>query len=124
MTQILNLERRREQILQEMREIRAMRKGSVTQQHLKVRLKGQDKPVLRGPYWLYTRKERGKTVGRRVSSEAAERLQEEVAAWHRFQELCQEYAQLTQQLGELERGLGEGSQEKKLRRSRSRKTRK
>jgi hypothetical protein len=124
MKEIAKLEVRREEILTKIREIRAMRKGSVTEQYLKVKAKGQDEPVLRGPYFLYTRKERGKSVGRRLSREQAERYREEVEAFHHFQGLCNEYAEVTERLGALERGCEEGMREKKLRRPRSRRTKK
>ena len=120
---IEKVERRREEILREMRAIRRMRKGSVMEQYLPGKQKGKSEPVWRGPYWLYTRKEKGRTVGRRLSREEAERVRAEVAAGHRFQALCQEYAELTERLGELEGELEPGSRENKRRRSRWRKTR-
>ncbi len=120
MDEIRSLENRRERILKEMREIRAMRKGSVTEQYLKVKKKGQRDPEIRGPYPIYTRKEKGKTMGQRLSREEAERFREEVDAFHHFRYLCDEYAKLTERLGDIERGLGEESREKKRRRSRSR----
>ena len=61
------LEEKRERVLEQMRAIRSMRPGSVTEQYLKVTHKGKRKPVMRGPYWVYTRKEAGKTVGQRLS---------------------------------------------------------
>ena len=114
------VERRREEILKAMR---AMRKGSVMEQYLPVEQRGKTEPVLRGPYWLYTRKEKGRTVGRRLRREEAERYRAEVEAGHRFQALCQEYAELTARLGELERELQEEGRGKKPRRLRSSKTR-
>jgi len=123
MDQVRDLEQRREQILREMRTIRAMRKGSVNEQWIKVPRK-QGPPVLRGPYSLYTYKERGKTVGRRLDGEEAKRVSEEVEAYHRFQALCAQYAEVTQQLGEAEHGLREESPIKKGLKSPSRRTRK
>lgn len=124
MTEIQELEGRREQILMEIRDIRAMRKGSVTEQFLKTKRKGSKEPVVNGPYYLYTRKEKGKSVGRRLSEEQADRYREEVEAFHRFQALCNEYAETTERLVDLERGCKDGSQEKKLRKRPSRRTKK
>lgn len=107
------LEERRKRILNEMREIRAMRKGSVTQQLLKVTHKGKKQPVMRGPYWLYTRKEKGKTVGKRLPPEITERYREEVEAYHRFQILCSKFAECTERLGDLEWDSEDHSREKK-----------
>ena len=109
------IEARREQLLEEIRKIRVMRKGSVTEQYFKTKKKGQKKPALNGPYWLYTHKEKGKTMGRRLSQTEVERFQAEVDAFHRFRELCDEYAQLTERLGDLERESPEESRQKKRR---------
>jgi hypothetical protein len=124
MEEIQIIEERREQILKEIREIRAMRKGSIYEQYLKVKQKGQEEPVLRGPYLLYTRKERGKTVGERLSQARAKKFRAEIKAFNRFRDLCDEYAKLTERLGELERELGDESREKKQPKSRWKKTRK
>lgn len=121
MEALAKVERRREEILREMRALRAMRKGSVMEQYLPVKQRGKPAPVLRGPYWLYTRKEKGRTVGRRLGREEAERVRAEVEAAHRFRDLCREYEELTERLGELERA-GDEAREKKRRRSRLRKT--
>jgi hypothetical protein len=123
MEQLQALEEKREQILDEMRKIRAMRKGTVSMQWLKVPQKERT-PVLRGPYCLYTYKEKGKTVGRRLTAEEAARFGEEVDAYHRFQALCAQYAEATQQLGEAEHGSSEESHLKKGLKRPSRRTRK
>jgi hypothetical protein len=123
MDEIKSIEQSRRRILKEIGEIRVMRKGSVMEQYLEVAHKGKKEPVLRGPYWLYTKKEKGKTVSQRLRRNEAERYEKEVEAFHRFQSLCDEYAELTERLGELERELDEGSREKKRRRSPSRRTR-
>ena len=122
MKDIQELEGRREQILTEIRNIRAMRKGSVTEQFITGKRKGGIAPVVNGPYFLYTRKVKGKSVGKRLSAERAERYREEVEAYHHFQSLCDEYVVITERLGELERGSAEGSQEKKLRKRPSKRT--
>jgi len=123
MKEIENIEARREQLLEEIRKIRVMRKGSVTEQYFKTKKKGQKKPALNGPYWLYTHKEKGKTLGRRLSQTEAERFQAEVDAFHRFRKLCDEYAQLTERLGDLERESSLKFQKKKRRKPPSKKTR-
>lgn len=124
MSEIQRLEQKRDQILNEIRGIRAMRKGSVIEQYLKGRKKGQEEPVLRGPYFLYTRKEKGKTIGLRLKKNEADRFRQEVEAFHRFQSLCDEYALVTEKLGDIEREGGSESQEKKRPKSRSKKKRK
>ena len=123
MNEIKRLEVRREAILREVGGLRWMRRGSVTAQHVAVTVKGKAEPQLRGPSWLYTRKEKGKSVGRRLSGAEVERYREEVLAFHRFQALFREYAEVSERLAELERGSEEAGAEKKGRKSRLSKTR-
>jgi hypothetical protein len=120
MDQIQAIEKRREEILEEMRGIRAMERGSITEQYLKVRHKGKKEPVSRGPYYLISRRGEKKTVGRRLSgAEELARARAEVEAHRRFRELCREYEELTERLGELCRlGADAEAAEKKRRRSR------
>ena len=89
------LEEKRERVLEQMRAIRSMRPGSVTEQYLKVTHKGKRKPVMRGPYWVYTRKEGGKTVGQRLSREDAEQVKKDIEAHRKFVALCKEFETLT-----------------------------
>lgn len=105
MDEIEKLERRRMEIIRQISSIGTMRKGSVTEQYLKVAHKGKKEPVLRGPYFLYSRKEKGKTVGRRLTKEEAGPFRREVEAFHRFQSLARQYAEISERMADL----GEGS---------------
>jgi hypothetical protein len=93
---------RKDQILAELASLGPMRKGSVSQQYVEVVLK--DGSVRRrGPYALYTFKEKGKTMSRRLRDAAeAAVYAEQIAAFRRFQELTGELAQLSQRLADLE----------------------
>ena len=115
------LEEKRERVLEQMRAIRSMRPGSVTEQYLKVTHKGKRKPVMRGPYWVYTRKEAGKTVGQRLSREDAEQVTKDIEAHRKFVALCKEFDTLTMRLGDVEVDAVL-SPEKKRPRSRSSRT--
>ncbi len=115
------LEQKREQVLEQMRAIRSMRRGSVTEQYLKVPHKDKPKPVVRGPYWIHTWKEGGKTVGQRLSREEAPQAKKDVEAHKKYVALCKEFETLTLRLGELEGVL---TPEKKRPRSRSSRTKK
>lgn len=104
------LERHRLDILRQMGSIRSMRRGSVSEQYLKVRHRGQAKPVLRGPYFLWQYWENGKPVRRRLSTEdevAAARR--EVAAYRQFEELCADFVRTSEALGSLERRRDDAS---------------
>ncbi len=124
MNEVERLEKRRMQIIEEISSIGTMRKGSVTEQYLKVARKGEREPGLRGPYFLYTRKEKGKTVGRRLSKEKADRFRQQVEAFHRFQALGKQYAEISERLADLAGVVEASDREKKQPRSSSSKTRK
>lgn len=124
MKTIDGIQRQRDAVLSEIREIRSMERGSITEQYLKVPQKG-GKPLLRGPYYSVLRREGKTTVGYRLTTEAdLERAKRDVEAHRRFSALCKEYERLTERLGKLERGAEEEGRKKKPPRLRSNKTRK
>jgi len=104
MADAMALLERRNEIIEEMQAIRSMRKGSVNEQYLKVCRKGKKDPSLCGPYWVYTRKEKGKTISQRLARGEAEKIKKDVEAFHRFQELCRVYADVSEELSVLEDG--------------------
>lgn len=108
MNAIAKLERRREEILGEMGAIRSLERATLSGQMLRVPQKGKKEPARRGPYYVLARWEKGKTRSRRVRGEELARVQRDVANRKRFEALCEEFMELTQRLGELER---EGSAE-------------
>ncbi|MFO8057796.1 MAG: DUF6788 family protein [bacterium] len=120
------IEKRRSEILKEMEGIRSMRRGRVDEQYLKVPHKGKKEPVFRGPYYVFSRHEKGEGTKsyRLTTQEDVDNARRDVAAHKRFQELCREYEELTEELGRLERESDERSPEKKTRKSGSRRTRK
>jgi hypothetical protein len=92
---------RRQELLARIGLIEEMRRGSVTRQFLKVRLKNQAEPVLSGPYALFTRKSGGRTVGRRLQdSEEIRRLEQQVENYHAFQGLCRQLVEVSEQICE------------------------
>ncbi len=115
---IQELEARRNTILEEMRSIRSMRRGTINEQHYQTRHKGKKGIILQGPYYVLSRREGEKTVSKRLKSPAeTEQVRRDVAEYKRFMGLCQEFERLTARLGELERGGEELGQEKKRLRS-------
>lgn len=103
METVQTLERQREQILREMAKLRSMETGSLSSQMLKVPRKGKKTPVLRGPYYVLSRWEDGKTHSRRVKRGELAQVQCEVANYQRFAELCEQFVDATRRLGALER---------------------
>ena len=122
MDTINDLEARRDAILDEMRSIRSLRRGNISER-TKVQHQGIKQPVLRGPYYVLLRREGKKVISQRVTSgsELAQARQD-IESHRRFVALCHEFEILTEQLGEIERE-SPMAQEKKRRRSRSNRTR-
>ena len=119
------LQRRRDGLLEQMRAIRSMKRGTLSVRREKVYRKGQKEPVLLGPYPLFVRREGKRTVGRRLRSpEEVAQVREEIDAYDRFTALCKEFAEATEALGELERAQGASDEAlKKGRLSRSNRAR-
>jgi hypothetical protein len=123
MDAIQQLEFRRNAVLEEMRSIRSMRRGTVNEQYFKTRLRGRKGEVQQGPYYVLSRREGDKTVSKRLRSKGElEQVQKDIAEYKRFLGLCQEFERLTARLGELERVEQGLEQEKKRFRSLSSKT--
>ena len=115
MDAVQQLERQRAAVVEQMLGIRAMQRGTVNQQYLKVPHKGRAEPARCGPYYVFSRKQAGRTVSRRVPPGQVEQVRADVAAYRRFAALCQEFERLTEQLGQWERAGGGPGQEKKRR---------
>jgi hypothetical protein len=123
MDTVQQLEARRNAILEEMRCIRSMRRGTINEQYFKTHLKGRKGMVHQGPYYVFSKRQGEKTVSRRLRSGAElEQVRKDVAEYKRFLGLCQEFEGLTARLGELERDEQDLEQEKKRFRSPSSKT--
>lgn len=114
MVDIQTIQVRREAILSEMRSISSMKRGTINEQFLKVSQKGKKHPVLRGPYYVMSRREGHKTVSTRLTTpEVLEKTRGDVAAYHRFQALAKEFVELTETLGEVEETAAEPDLKKK-----------
>lgn len=125
MDTVQELETQRNAIIEQMRSIRSMRRGTISEQHFKTHLKGRKGVVLQGPYYVLSRREGEKTVSKRLTSPIElERARKDVAEHKTFLGLCQEFERLTARLGELERAEQGLEQEKKEFRSLSNKMRK
>lgn len=59
--------------------------------------------VRRGPYWNYTFKRNGKTLGRHIADDAsAEVYRGQIEAFRRFRQLTARFAELSQRMADLE----------------------
>jgi hypothetical protein len=116
MPTVQELESKRDAVLQEMRAIRSMQRGTINEQFLKVHHRGIKEAKNCGPYYVLSRHEprSGKTRSRRLTSlEEVEQARKDIAAYQRFVALCREFQDLTETLGELESSLPDLGAEKK-----------
>lgn len=103
MKRIRVIEARRLQLLEEMNAIRSVERASLKGQMLPVKLKGREEPVMRGPYYVLARWENGKTKSRRVRGEELEWIRQDVANHKQLRTLFEEFEELTECPGRLER---------------------
>jgi hypothetical protein len=97
-----HLLRRTHQIMAELAGLGPMRKGTLSEQYVAT-IRRDGSAGQRGPYTVYTCKEAGRTVSRRLSQPAQIALyRQQIAAFRRFQELTAELARLGQQRADLE----------------------
>jgi hypothetical protein len=102
---------RRQHVLQEMEGLEQMRRGSVVEQYREVGRPGARR-TRQGPYPLYTYKEKGRTISRRLKGEEeVGRYRSQIENFRRFEQLTRELIQLGEQLCEMSLSV----QEKKRR---------
>ncbi len=94
------LKARREAILEEIAGVERMRRGSVTEQYVET-VRADGSKVSRGPYFLYTFKEKKKTVSRRITRGLVPAYQAQIGAFRRFDELVRELRAIGEKLGDL-----------------------
>lgn len=101
MTQLQRLRNRRSEILKEISDLEQIRRGSVVEQYVES-VKADGSIIRRGPYALYSYKEKKKTVSRRVSNpELAKVYREQINAFRRFQELNTELTTIGEKISDM-----------------------
>jgi hypothetical protein len=92
---------RRKELLAQLAVIEQMRRGSLVPQMFEAVRKDGTK-VRRGPYTLYTSKEKGKTVSRRITDpEQVLRYREQIQAFRRFEMLANELVRAGEKISDL-----------------------
>jgi hypothetical protein len=122
MSRVEQLKAKRKRVLAELAGLEQIRRGTVVEQFVQTRHKDGSK-VRRGPYPLYSFKEKGKTVSRRVTEPAqVEVYRQQIQAFRRFRELISQLVTIGEQLSDV--ALSEDESLKKTLKSRLSKTRK
>ncbi len=103
MKTIESLREKKNTLLSRIVNLKDMRKGSLVEQYFEKKRK--DNSVVRlGPYTLYTYKEKGQTISRRLSSHCViECYKAEIGEFRKFENLCAELVQTSQEICDLKR---------------------
>ena len=91
---LIDLQPRREQILQAMAAIDRLRRGHLSEQFFKVTRQG--KTLRQGPYYVLQRWFQGKNLCERIPAEQVEPIRQGVEGYKRFPQLAQEFALLSE----------------------------
>ena len=107
MDQLHSLLMTRDRLVKEIVSLGDMRRGSVVEQFVDSKLKDGTK-VKRGPYWLYSHKQDGKTLSRRLpDADMAAKYQAHIGEFRRFTELCQQLLDVNHEICDMKMGLCE-----------------
>ncbi|MCX7048802.1 MAG: hypothetical protein NTX50_25360 [Candidatus Sumerlaeota bacterium] len=93
------LQNRRDEIIKELASLPPMRKGSITQQWLQTVRKDGSK-TRRGPYLVYSYKDKNKTISKRVPRQQEDLYRRQIESFRRFQKLSAELVQISQRLAD------------------------
>ena len=93
------LEERREQILQQIKAIDRLRRGSLSRQFFKKRRAHSNAP--QGPYYVLQGYVQGQKFSERVPAQQAAQLEPLVANYQRFEALAEEFVSVTDQITRL-----------------------
>lgn len=118
MNRVEQLKARRRELVAELGSLEEIRRGSVVEQFVERVLKDGRK-VRRGPYVLYSYKEKGKTVSRRVTKrEEVAIYRRQIEGFRRFRSVVTELLAIGEELSAL--GLSGAEEGVKKRRNRGR----
>jgi hypothetical protein len=91
-----SIQQERTRILEDMARIDQMIRGHLSEQTYQVQRGG--KTISQGPYFLLQRRENGKNNCQRIAADELDSIVAAVEGYHRFQQLAQRYASLTEQM--------------------------
>lgn len=121
MDNLERLQEKKKELLDQICKLKEMRQGSVVEQYFELRRR--DGTISRqGPYFLYSYKQGGRTISRRVSSVAvAQRYKEQIEEFRKFEQLRSQLVEISQRISDLKikAGYAESEVKKKRRRSSS-----
>lgn len=109
------LRRQREQILQEIQTIDRLRRGTLSEQFFVKKHHGR--ATRQGPYYVLQCYLKGAKCSERIPADQAQQAKTDVANYQRFQELADQFIQITDQITRLESGQTDAKKNSTRRRS-------
>ena len=101
MSELESLQARRTALIRELAGMGDMRRGSLVEQFVET-VKADGSKGRRGPYVLYSYKDKGRTVSRRITDPGQVRVyRKQIQVFRRFQELISEWTWVSERLGDL-----------------------
>lgn len=111
------LEKRREQVLQQIQAIDRLRRGSLSRQFFK--RSGADSKTQQGPYYVLQGYVQGQKFSERVPAQQAQEIEPLVANYKRFEQLAEEFVTVTDQITRLSQSAPEAKKNSRRRSGRS-----
>ena len=99
---VSDLRRKRDQILEQIQSIDRLRRGSLSEQFFTRKVQGQE--IRQGPYFVLQCYLKGCKCSERIPADQAEQTKLDVANYQRFQELAEEFVQITDRITQVEGG--------------------
>ena len=95
-----SLKQQREEVLEQMRSIDRLRRGTLSQHFLK-KCRGAQ-TLTHGPYFVLQGYLRGKKFSRHIPAVEAAKVEEQVKGYKRFQQLAEDFVSLTERITQVE----------------------
>ena len=109
------LRRQREEVLQKIQALDRLRRGTLSEQFFTKRRDG--KTVRQGPYYVLQCSLKGCKCSERIPAEQAEQVRSDVANCALFQELAEQFVQITDQITRWEDNQGDAKKNSNPRKS-------
>jgi coproporphyrinogen III oxidase len=93
-----SLIKRQKELIEKISDIKTMRWGSLNVRYNKIKKKNDD-IIINGPYYNLTRTDaNGKTISQTIPTSEVECVKKEVENYKKFKKLCDEYAEICEQI--------------------------
>lgn len=114
-TNLTELRRQRDAILQQIHSIDRLRRGTLSEQFFTRKQAG--KAIRQGPYYVLQCSLKGTKCSERIPADQADQAQSDVANYRKFQTLADQFVHLTDQMTRWESGQADAKKNSRWRKS-------